>query len=407
MNPRIRITVGRQQGQTFEIPHQATQGHVEIGRAPFCAIQLYDMQCSGRHARFSFDGERLVIDDLRSKNGTFVNGDRITEKTELHDGDTITIGSSEIAVEGLEDAKTEHEREVRRSRSEAAEKASTAHQLAGETMAGIHLDKPVYEGETSVVFKGTDEESGEERALKVLRPEADVSPEKRNRFIRGHRYAAECAVEGLVKVYKAGQDGIFTYAVLQFAHGRSMHDIIQHAGKPVMPRQALECALELVHTLQGMHDDGMVHRAVRPDNLIVDKQHYPRLTDFELVKPLPEKGEREVTRIADSGVHVGPDFAPPEMLIHAVTADARADVFGAGACLYFLLTTQAPFPDHVPKGGIRPIFNRRYKDPAEINPKVTQRVSHILATSMAGETGDRYDSADEMAEDIEEALEEM
>ena len=407
MNPRIRIKVGRQQGQEFEIPHQTEEGHVELGRAPFCAIQLYDMQCSGRHCRFTFDGGTLFLDDLRSKNGTFVNGERITEKTELHDGDEITIGSSSMVVVGLEVAKEKHEQERRRSTSDAAEKASTASQLAGEVMAGVTLEEAIYTGETAVVFKGHHEESGEERALKVLQPEADVSPEKRNRFIRGHRYASECSTSGLVRAYEAGQDGPFTYAVLQFVHGRNLQKIIDEASKTVAVKQALECTLELVRTLQALHEDGMAHRAVRPDNLIVGKDHHPALTDFELVKPLPEKGEREVTRIADSGIHVGPNFAPPEMLIHAVTADERADVFGAAGCLYFMLTTRAPFPDRVPKGGIRPIFNRRYQNPSEINPKVNERVTHILATAMASQTGDRYESAEEMADDLEEALAEM
>jgi serine/threonine protein kinase len=404
MNPRIKITVGRQQGQEFEIPHQAREGHVEIGRAPFCAIQLYDMQCSGRHARFSFDGETLSVDDLNSKNGTFVNGERISEKTELNDGDELTIGSSSLVVEGLEEARAKHERERRRSRSKAAEKASEATHLVGEVMAGVQLEKIIYEGETAIVLRGTDEETGEERALKVLRPEVDVPPEKRNRFIRGHRHAAECSVRGLMKTYKAGQDGQFTYAVLELAHGRNLQKIIQKAGKPVAVAQALECTLDLLRVLQGMHEDGMVHRAVRPDNLVVDKEHNVKLTDFELVKPLPEKGEREVTRIADSGIHVTPEYSPPEMLIHAVTAGARADIFGAGACLYFMLTTHAPFPDRVPDGGVRAIFNRHYRDPSEINPKVPERVRHILATAMAGETDDRYESAEEMADDVEEAL---
>jgi len=92
MNPRLVVEIGDSPGTQFEIPPVDETGPTILGRSSICAIRLPDPKLSRQHCRFTFDGERLLVEDLNSKNGTQVNGPLIQGITELHDGDRVEVG---------------------------------------------------------------------------------------------------------------------------------------------------------------------------------------------------------------------------------------------------------------------------------------------------------------------------
>jgi serine/threonine protein kinase len=131
------------------------------------------------------------------------------------------------------------------------------------------------------------------------------------------------------------------------------------------------------------------------------------LTDFELVEPLSTGNESAITRVMESRIKVDPGFSSAELIMHPVTCDQRSDLFGAGACLYFMLTRRAPFPGQLPAGDMSRLFNRRYTAPRKLNENIPSAVSGLLSTALAPHAEDRYREPADMKEQVDAVLDEM
>jgi len=404
MNPRVRIEIGRQRGQEYEIPPQDEKESVVLGRGTFCDIRIFDMQLSRRHCQFINDGTHLYVEDLGSKNGTMVNGKRIEKRTELEDGDTINVGTSALIVENVM-ASRGLDRTVKwpGMRTEADRLAAQASNLEGKEFAGVDVEQKIHESPTAIVYKGRLRENGQVCALKLIRPDAPVSIEQKNRFIRGAKYAAQFHHPHVVRVYRGGKLGELYYVIVEYVEGQNLPQLVKESGGALDLQDALHITAQILSALQAAYGKGLVIRSVRPDNIMVGENLNAKITDFELVKPVPTEEEKQVTRIVDGNINVDPSYAAPELIAYPVVADQRADVFGAGTCLYFMLTGSAPFPESIGPDKISTVFFRQMRDPRNINPDIPQSVMDILNKAMAEQPHDRYQTAQEMLEDVEQA----
>jgi serine/threonine protein kinase len=123
--------------------------------------------------------------------------------------------------------------------------------------------------------------------------------------------------------------------------------------------------------------------------------------------PLPGADEAAITRVVEGRVKVEPAFASPEMILHPISADQRADVFSAGACLYFMLTGEVPFANTVPRDNPNVVFDRHMHDPKKLNPDIPQAVLTVMNDAMEAHEADRYREPADMKEVVDELLEEM
>ncbi len=282
---------------------------------------------------------------------------------------------------------------------EAYEKVAA---LSGNEFAGYRLGKIIFNGEHSVVFRAEDAEAGTPVAVKVLKPLEDLSVEDQNRFIRGAKHSATLRHPNFVRVFKGGRTEGWYFVAMEYVEGKNLEDVVEARGGPLSVPMAIKIIRQVLEALQYAYEQDIVFRAVRPDNVIVCKGLKVKLTDFDLVKPLTGRRDAQVTRVMDGSIQVDPQFAAPELIAYPVVADQKADIFGAGATLYYMLCAQAPFGSHLPADKASSAFDRLFQEPRELNPEVPEGVCAVIARSMSDY--ERYSSPGEMAEALEEAV---
>lgn len=402
MNPRLRVEVGRQANFEYEVPSSEEEEAVWLGRGGFCQMQISDPQLSRRHCQFSYVDGHLYVEDMDSKNGTRVNGELIEERVELEDGDTVTVGGHQLRVvfpAPEPAALPELDALGTSDREQEAYEAVAA--LEGEELAGYELGEIFFNGDTSVIFHAKDVQKGRPAAVKLLKPLAEVTIEDKNRFIRGAKHSASLHHPNFVRVLKGGREGEWFYVAMEYVAGRNLHDIVEQKGEPLQLDTAVKIVRQMLSALQHAYESDLVFRAVRPDNVIIAEGLEVKLTDFDLVKPLTGRQEAQVTRVMDGSVRVDPEFAAPELIAYPVVADQKADVFGAGATLYYMLCAEAPFGRHLPADKASSAFDRSFRPPDAINPAVPQAICDIILKSLADY--ERYNTPQEMLEALEEA----
>ena len=202
----------------------------------------------------------------------------------------------------------------------------------GATIGGYALGEQLGEGATALVFRASDGER--EVALKLLRPEQARDPERRARFLREARVAAEVQGRHLVPVLAAGEDDGQPFLALPLYPG-SLARLLE-AG-PLAPVRAAALVTDVAAALDALHGRGLVHRDVKPSNVLVDLDGRAQLADFGLATA------RDWTRLTQGGALVGtPHYVAPE-LVAGEAATGASDVYSLGCVAYHCLVGRPPF----------------------------------------------------------------
>ncbi len=402
MNPRLRVEVGRQVNFEYEIPPVEEEEAVWVGRGGFCQVRLADHQLSRRHCELNYEDGHLYVRDLGSHNGTRVNDELIEDRVELKDGDTITLGQHVLRViHPTQRQSGKEELPELSAQEEQREIQEKLQGLLGGQFVGFHMEDIIFDGERSAIFRARDPEKDAPVAVKVMKPLSEIRVEDRNRFIRGARHSATLRHPNFVQVYKGGRRGDWYYIAMQYVPGKNLQQVVEQNEGPLQLEQALKIIRQVLDALQYAYEKDLVFRAVRPDNIIVLKDLRIKLTDFDLVKPLTGRQEAQVTRVMDGSVRVSPEFAAPELIAYPVVADQKADVFGAGAVLYYMLSVRAPFASRLPATSVSSAFDRSYRSLRQINPAVPESVCEVIQRAMSDY--ERYNSPGEMKRALDTA----
>jgi serine/threonine-protein kinase len=263
------------------------------------------------------------------------------------------------------------------------------------------LREIVFSGNTSVVFRARDVATNRVIAVKVLKPLSNISVEDQNRFIRGAKHSAELQHPNIVRVLKGGRSGEWYFIAMEYVRGRNLQEVVELKGGPLELGTCMKVMRQLLDALQHAYEHDIVMRAVRPDNLIVGEGVKVKLVDFDLVKPLSGRQDAQVTRVMDGSLSVDPSFAAPELIAYPVVADQKADIFGAGAVLYFMLCAEAPFGTQLPGNKTTSAFDRVLRDPRQVNSNVPDRVCQVIGQAMSDY--ERYNTPKDMLTALENA----
>ena len=260
------------------------------------------------------------------------------------------------------------------------------------------VKKLIGKGGMGSVHLATDTELKRTVALKILPKSRAENPTLVARFKAEGQAAAVLNHENIVRVYEAGEINGQLYMALEYVDGTDAHKVLQKRG--AMPvKRSIEVVRGVAKALAHAATHGIVHRDIKPANLLVKPDGAVKLADMGLARSLADEEDAGITR---AGTTVGTvDFMSPEQARDSKSADLRSDIYSLGATWFQLLTTRVPFPDGDLTNKLRSHALAARPDPADWNPQVPEEVSAVLARMMAVKPEDRYQTVDDLLEDLD------
>ena len=253
-------------------------------------------------------------------------------------------------------------------------------------------------GGMSNVFRAVHEESGNVVAVKVLPRTLAKNPTLLQRFMREAKSAEALDHPNIVAIYDRGFDQGRHYLVLEFVEGKDMHDRVRLNG-PLAPDAAARFVREVAEGLRYAAGQGMIHRDVKPANLLMDKAGRAKVIDLGLALQIDDEDER-VTR---DGTTVGTvDYMAPEQARDSRQTSERSDIYSLGCTFYYLLTGSPPFPG----GGLSDKLARHYKAPIpdvrEQRPEIPESLSLLIRKMMEKKPENRFVDYDRLIEALDD-----
>jgi serine/threonine-protein kinase len=261
----------------------------------------------------------------------------------------------------------------------------------GSVIAGHRLERLVGRGGMGVVYAAVDEALDRTVALKVIAPELAAEPGFRERFIAESRIAASLDHPNVVPIFSAGEDDGLLFLAMRFVEGDDLRTLVQRDG-PLEPRRAAALMTQVASALDAAHARGLVHRDVKPANVLVGAGDHCYLTDFGLVKDLAATAG--VTR---TGEVLGTlDYVAPERIQGGETGP-WTDVYALGCVLFFALTGRVVFPLEEPE-------RKLWAHVSEPPPAVPGPAGAVVARALAKHPRERFASAPALAAALDEAV---
>jgi serine/threonine-protein kinase len=258
-------------------------------------------------------------------------------------------------------------------------------------------------GGMSEVHKGRDVRLGRDVAVKVLRADLARDPQFQERFRREAQNAAALNHPAIVAVYDTGEtrteNGPLPYIVMEYVDGRTLRDIVKTEG-PLPGQRAMEIMADVCAALDFSHRHGIVHRDVKPANVMITKTGAVKVMDFGIARAVAD-GQAAVTQTAaviGTAQYLSPEQARGEAV------DARSDVYAAGCVLFELLTGEPPFTGDSPVAVAYQHVREDPKPPSALNGRVSPALDAIVLKAMSKGAPNRYQSAAEMRTDLVRVL---
>ncbi|AMV29799.1 Serine/threonine-protein kinase StkP [Gemmata sp. SH-PL17] len=253
----------------------------------------------------------------------------------------------------------------------------------------------IAEGGMGTVYKAKNRTTGEIVAVKVIAPATAKNPILLQRFEREFLAAKVLDHPNVVKALDYSGALPHPFLVMEFVDGLSIGQRIEKQGA-YPEAEAVRLIAQVCDGLQRAHKQGLVHRDVKPDNILVNKDGVAKLTDMGLVKEV--EGDLNLTR---TGRGLGtPHFMAPEQFRNAKTVDVRGDIYSLGATLYAMVTGVVPFENASPLDCWMRKIRNEFRAPKDLKPAVSDRVDWAIRRAMSAEPSQRPSSCREFLEDL-------
>jgi serine/threonine protein kinase len=263
-------------------------------------------------------------------------------------------------------------------------------ELIGKAFGPYTIVERIGEGGMAVVYKGYQESLNRYVAIKVLRDELARDQQFVNRFRREALAAAKLNHPNLLHVYDAGVAHGVYYLAMDYAPGGTLKDLMMRG--PVPPDRAASIAAQMADALEYAHRQGLVHRDVKPTNILFTADGRPKLTDFGIAKAL-----YETSQLTRTGTSIGtPDYMAPEQ-IQGQPVDGRTDLYSLGIVLYEMLSGRVPFRSSTPVAVLYKQVNEIPPPLRSLNVQVPTWLEAVVNKAVAKRPQDRFQSGSEFA----------
>lgn len=444
MPSKLVVVAGPDKGKVFALQPKGT---MVVGRGRTSQTQLADPHVSRAHCEICCEGTRVLAKDAQSAAGTYVNNERITEHALRH-GDVIRIGETELRFESEvaddstlppPDGPPGPAPRATPVSAPAVPKATTTpaatvpatpaakapapakdivfanraggrvlpkplkdlEALTGKALGNYQLMRVLGAGTIGLVFQARDLKDQKSVALKVLTAEFSRDAKAVLRFIRGMKAARSLSHPNLVAIHSAGVAKPHCWVAMELVEGASLADELRaQAGKFMDWKQCVNVTVQLARGLGYIHERGMIHRNVLPQNVMIRlKDWTAKLGDVTLAKALEGSASQDLSA---SGELVGNIYyMAPERTQSSVEPDGRADIYSLGATLYQMLTGRLLF-----QGGSLIELAQKIRQalpdrPSKYQPAVPAALDAMVLRMLAKNPAERFATAADLVKELE------
>ena len=255
----------------------------------------------------------------------------------------------------------------------------------------------VGKGGMALVYRAIDRRTGHSVAVKILRPEFNKDKEFLNRFEREATTASKMSHHNIVNLLDVGQEGEMRYLIMEFVDGRTLKDVIVQRGA-LPPSLAAQIAIRILSALQHAHKNGIIHRDIKPQNILVDAEGHVKVSDFGIARIIGANTITTDDSVMGSVYYFSPEQAKGEEVTFA------SDLYSVGVVLYEMLTGKLPFAGENAVAVGMQHLTAKATPISELKPDTPPAIVRVVEKAMEKQPEARYQSAMDMAQDLQRAL---
>jgi eukaryotic-like serine/threonine-protein kinase len=279
------------------------------------------------------------------------------------------------------------------------DRSSTSSKMIGTVLSGRYrLEAKLGSGGMSTVYLARDTTLDRPVAVKVMHREMSEQADQLERFRQEARAVAKLSHPNVVSVIDAGEDGGYPYIVFEYVEGETLKARINRIGA-LDVQEALAYAIEIARGLTVAHARKMVHRDIKPQNVLIDSEGRAKLTDFGISRQLEQDGMTATGRVLGTTDYVAPEQAMGR------GADQRSDIYSLGVVLYEMFTGEVPFAADSQVGVAMKHVNEELPDVQAERPELSAASALVVERATAKDPAKRYADIGEMIDDLSTALE--
>ena len=300
------------------------------------------------------------------------------------------IAALERALRGVRQAATA---------TQPSKKLKSTENLIGQQIDEYRLDLLLGQGGMARIYRGLDVRLNRYAAIKVIDAPHRADADYAARFRREAQAIAQLEHHHIVRLYRYGEVSGLLYMAMQYVEGRDLQSVLaahRKQGEGLPPREISQIVREVCLALDYAHSRGVIHRDVKPSNIMIDESGHAILTDFGLAL-LTEVGSR-------GEIFGSPYYIAPEQAISSANATAQSDLYALGIILYEIFTGQVPFDAASPLDIAMLHMTEAPRPPRQLRPAISPQIEAVILKALAKEPRDRYLSGAALADAVDQAL---
>ena len=281
--------------------------------------------------------------------------------------------------------------QAERLRNSIKESKAAANQIPGYKVLG-----KLGSGAMAVVYKARQLSLDRIVAVKVLPKRFTEKSDYIRRFYKEGKTAAKLNHNNIVQAIDVGEVGGLYYFVMEYVEGKTLYDDLSR-GKIFNEQEALDIVIQLSNALAHAHVQGLIHRDVKPKNIMINSEGVVKLADMGLAR---ETSDIKAAKHEEGKAFGTPYYIAPEQIRGEVNIDGRADIYALGATLFHMVTGRVPFEASTPSEVMRKHLKEPLTPPDHINTSLSAGIAEVIEVMMAKKKQDRYNSMEELLIDL-------